>query len=180
MSGKIGPKNVGRIAEGIVANELEYRGFRVSYLDGRSRAQNADLIASNRGITWQVQVKGASQSSERWWVQYGFCTPEIVMARQPMFNRRDGAYKADIVCLVAVRSPNSYRCIVLKVLQAEEAARINIDRYYLGAKLDGSPRKAGKVWVALDATPREAVNEARKREREILLSGDDNWSAFTV
>jgi hypothetical protein len=33
-----------------------------------------------------------------------------------MFNlRREGFYKADIVVLVAVRSPREYRCIVLTV-----------------------------------------------------------------
>ena len=33
MSGSVNKSNVGRIAERIVSNELEYRGFRVSDLN---------------------------------------------------------------------------------------------------------------------------------------------------
>ena len=37
--------NVGRIAERIVSNELEFRGFRVSDLNKEGTSANADLLA---------------------------------------------------------------------------------------------------------------------------------------
>jgi len=43
--------NVGRIAERIVANELEAYGFRVSDLNKDGMAANADLVAISRGRT---------------------------------------------------------------------------------------------------------------------------------
>jgi hypothetical protein len=81
------------LAERIVANELKWRGFRVSDLNKDGLSPNADLIAAAHGKVWQVQVKGASNSEdERWRVQYGFCTSEIIERRVPMFNRWDGFY----------------------------------------------------------------------------------------
>jgi HJR/Mrr/RecB family endonuclease len=62
--------NVGRIAERIVSNELEYRGFRVSDLNKEGTAANADLLAARDGKTWQIQVKGTSGT----WFDYGYCT----------------------------------------------------------------------------------------------------------
>lgn len=56
----IGKSNVGGIAERIVANELEYRGFRVSDLNKEGVSANADLLAVKGGKGWQIQVKGAS------------------------------------------------------------------------------------------------------------------------
>jgi hypothetical protein len=41
---KIVQRNVGRIAERIVSNELEARGFRVSDLNSDGAAANADLL----------------------------------------------------------------------------------------------------------------------------------------
>ncbi len=120
--------NVGRIAERIVANELEWRGFKVSDLNKDGLSPNADLIAAAGGKTWQVQVKGATNSGDKWWAEYGFCTVEIMDGDAPMFNRRESFYKADIVVLVAVRSPREYRCIVLTTADAERAAQINRSR----------------------------------------------------
>src|SRR3984957_3986891 len=91
--------NVGRIAERIVSNELEYRGFRVSDLNSDGTAANADLLAVKSGKTWQIQVKGATQGPQdkRWWIQYGHGNPEIMRRTQPVFNRRTSFYTADIV-----------------------------------------------------------------------------------
>ena len=89
--------NVGRLAERIVANEPEWRGFKVSDLNKDGLSPNADLIAAARGKTWQVQVKGATNSSDKWWVEYGFCTAEIIDGNAPMFNRRESFYKDGVI-----------------------------------------------------------------------------------
>jgi Holliday junction resolvase len=139
--------NVGRLAERIVANELEWRGFRVTELNDSGLSPNADLIAAGQGRIWQVQVKGATNSSkEKWWVQYGHCTQEIINNKKlPMFNRHDSFYKADLVVLVAVRTPAEYRCIVLPVENAEQAVQLNIDRGFRKNTREGQPSKPGKV-----------------------------------
>ena len=74
----IGKKNVGRIAERIVSNELEARGFRVSDLNRDGVAANADLLAVHPDRVCQVQVKSAAnkkgegqKKDEPWWIQYG-------------------------------------------------------------------------------------------------------------
>jgi hypothetical protein len=45
----INKHNVGRIAERIVSNELEYRGFRVSDPNKEGTSANADLLAAKVG-----------------------------------------------------------------------------------------------------------------------------------
>jgi hypothetical protein len=47
-------ENVGRLAERIVANELEWRGFRVSDLNKDGLSPNVDLIAAGHGNVWQI------------------------------------------------------------------------------------------------------------------------------
>src|SRR5579863_179593 len=108
----IGPHNVARIAERIVANELEARGFRVSDLNKDGPAANADLVAISPSQRLLIQVKGSTNGpKDRWWVGYGYLTEEILARKGPMFNRRKSVYKADIVILVAVRSPTEYSCV---------------------------------------------------------------------
>jgi hypothetical protein len=178
----VSSKNVGRLSERIVANELEWRGYKVSDLNKDGLSPNADLLAARGGKTWQVQVKGATNASEKWWVEYGFCTVEIIERRAPMFNRRESFYKADIVVLVAVRSPREYRCVVLSAADAERAAQINLDRGYRTPTREGEKKKPHKVWVRLQPAPREDKRslEARKlleKERRILHrgEGDTAW-----
>jgi hypothetical protein len=106
--GSINRMNVGRIAERIVSNELEFHGFRVSDLNKEGLAANADLLAVKDGKPWQIQVKGAvNTKSKRWCVGYGFCLQEhIENEHMPVFNRHPGGfYKADIVVLVGSRYP---------------------------------------------------------------------------
>jgi len=57
---EINKGNVGRIAERIVANEVEWRGFQVSDLNKEVTAANADLLAAKSGKALQVQVKGST------------------------------------------------------------------------------------------------------------------------
>src|ERR1700733_7497215 len=107
---EINRHNVGRIAERIVSNELESRGFRVSDLNKEGTSANADLLATRDGKTWQIQVKGATEENG-WWFGYGYCTEAIIAGKGKeegrMFNRcsPDSFYKAEIVVLVSVKLP---------------------------------------------------------------------------
>ncbi len=183
----INKTNVGRIAERIVANELESRGFRVSDLNSDGLSANADLLASgavtDHAVTRQIQVKGATNSpnEKRWWVQYGYCTDEIIRdSANPMFNRRNSFYRADFVVLVAVRSVKDYRCFVLPVTEAENAAKINVDREYRTLKKGGEKKKPNKVWISLEPAPREdrRAEQAKQQlsaERAILKDHENAW-----
>ncbi len=172
--------NVGRIAERIVSNELEYRGFRVSDLNKEGTSANADLLAAKEGETWQIQVKGATED-HGWWFGYGHCNDATIAGQEGMFNRSqsDGFYKAEIVVLACVKLPKEYSCLILPVLIAERAAQINLDRAFRSLRIkDGKPKKPGKVWVYLDGPPnardpkRNALHEA---ERALLTPYRDNW-----
>lgn len=142
-------KNVGRIAERIAMNELEARGFHIIDLAYMSKTSiNVDFIASKGGDSFNVQVKGASNSAidprNRWGIQYGFCTDEVISKERTMFNgTSDAALQADIVVLLAVRSPSLYRAIVLPIAEAERAAQLNLDAYYRKPSRAGGRRKAG-------------------------------------
>jgi predicted AAA+ superfamily ATPase len=103
--------NVGRIAERIVANELEARGFRVSDVNKDRVETNVDLLAVKSGHRiLQIQVKGATNKPNgRWWIQYGHFSEGIIYDNDPIFNRAvDGFYTADVVICVAVKSPIDY------------------------------------------------------------------------
>jgi hypothetical protein len=175
---QISQGNVGRIAERIVANELEARGFRVSDLNSDSTAPNADLLAVSPDVTLQVQVKGsANADGEPWWVGYGYCTSPIIdkQNNETMFNRRSSFYKATHVVLVAVRSPKEYSCIVLPVDLAEQAAQLNLDRDYRTLTRNGERKKPNKVWVELEPRPNAQAQtiERCQNERGILASYRD-------
>ena len=166
------------IAERIVSNELEYRGFRVSDLNKEGTSANADLLAARDGKTWQIQVKGATEE-DGWWFGYGYCTDEVIGRVEPMFNRStSGFYKAQIVVMVCVKSQKEYKCLVLPVEVAEKAAQVNLDACFRGFKKDGTPHKAGKVWVSLDYVPkfRNATRRAKYDEEcKLLIDYLDNW-----
>lgn len=179
---QINQRNVGRIAERIVSNELEARGFRVSDLNSDGTAANADLLAVSPDQTLQIQVKGAAQKpNERWWVEYGYCTDAIISdPAEPMFNRRKTFYEAHIVVLVAVRSPREYSCVVLPIEKANAAVQLNLDRDYRTLRRDGQPKKPHKVWVSLERGPRDRKSDERMdRERDILNECRDErgWNA---
>jgi hypothetical protein len=181
---EINSKNVGRIAERIVASELEARGFRVSDLNSDGIAANADLIISGRGVTRQIQVKGAT-NGDRAWVQYGFCNDEIIKnSKSKMFNRRKSFYKADFVVLVGIRSVTDYRCVILPIREAEKAAQANLDREYRTPTLSGQERKPHKVWAWLDPAPLEHKRtpdtlKLVRKERAILSKYEGDWGVLT-
>ena len=159
----INSQNVGRIAERIVANEFEARGFRVSDLNKDGLTPNADLIAISPNRTLQIQVKGSTNRlNDRWWVGYGYLTEKILAGDEPMFNRRKSSvYKADIVVLVAVRSPTEYSCVVLPVDVAEEAVRLHLIGWTFKphiTRIEFEPSRRAR-------TPEK---EHLKKERELL------------
>jgi hypothetical protein len=174
-------RNVGRIAERIVANELEYRGFRLSDLNKEGISAKADLLAAKDGRIWQIQVKGATEGGEGWWFGYGHCNEEVIARQEPMFNKRhNGFYMAEVVVLVCVKSLKEYSCLVLPVDIAEEAAQLNLDRYFRTPKKNGEPHKPGKVWVVIDHIPKGTGAEAQElyeREFKLLRPYRDNWDA---
>lgn len=151
-SGGINKYNVGRIAERIVANELEFSGYRVSDLNRDGTAANADLLAAKDGETWQIQVKGATED-RGWWFGYGYCNNAVIDRNERMYNKHASFYRAQVVVLVSVKSPNEYDCVVLDVNTAEQAAQINLDREYRTKRKDGGPKMPGPVWISLDHIP---------------------------
>ena len=168
--------NVGRIAERIVSNELEYRGFRVSDLNKEGTSANADLLAAKNGETWQLQVKGRQRNG--WWVNYGFGTEEIIAGTKPVFNAASSFYKAQVVVLVSVKSPCEYCCVVLPVAEAERAAQLNLDHSYRNKKNDGSKKKPGKIWVSVRyiAKAKDACRlPLLEAEQDLLEPFIDNW-----
>jgi hypothetical protein len=179
---EISKGNVGRIAERIVANELEFRGFRVSDLNSDGTAANADLLAVSPSLTLQVQVKGAANVEGPWWVAYGFCTPEIIASpSETMFNRKSTFYSANLIVLVAVRSAKDYCCVVLPVAEAERLARLNIKREYWTK--DGKPKKPNRVWCALEPRPRAQASDARFAEERAFLTryrDEQGWDRLNV
>ena len=176
----INKNNVGRIAERIVANELAYRGFRVSDLNKEGTSENADLLAAKDGETWQIQVKGSTATEKSgWWVNYGYCDPDIIDRKKPVFNNsRSAFYKAQIVALVSVRSPTQYSCVVLPVKEAEKAAQLNLDYAYRTLKPDGSRKKPGKLYVSLGYIPKPrdaSKTPLLKAEQRLLKPHINNW-----
>ncbi|QEX18039.1 hypothetical protein FRZ44_33430 [Hypericibacter terrae] len=176
--GSISKQNVGKIAERIVANELEARGFRVTDLNTYGLAANADLLAAGHGRVWQIQVKGATNlEKERWRIQYGHCTVANIDGTEPMFNRHASFYTADTVALVAVRAPNCYCCVVLPVKEAEQAAQLNLNRYHRKRKLDGDARKPSKIWVYLERSLGERrADPLLDEERALLKKHKNAWA----
>jgi hypothetical protein len=111
-------------------------------------------------------------------VQYGYCDADSIAKKQPIFNRVASFYKADIVALVAVRTPNEYCCVLLPVDKAEEAVQLNLDRDYRTLTLKGAPRRPHKIWVYLDKTPRFRDQTRRPlfdQELNILNAYMNKW-----
>jgi hypothetical protein len=85
------------------------------------------------------------------------------------------------VGLPATRSPKEYCCLVLPVKIAEQAAQINIERGYRTPKLNGEPKKPGKVWVEIDRNPKARRSSALlDEERELLNRYRDKWEILLL
>ncbi|MFZ1075713.1 MAG: hypothetical protein WAN50_05060 [Minisyncoccia bacterium] len=170
--------SIGKIAERIVMNELESRGYRTTDLNKDGMSANSDILAAKNGKTWQIQVKGATNKiGARWWIQYGHSDSETISGREPVFNRKDSFYTAQYVAFVAVQSPSKYQCYILPIKTAEKAAQINLNRGYRKPKLDGGEKKPGKMWTVIEKSDRERVHDPLlEKERKILETGKDAWN----
>jgi hypothetical protein len=175
MIRRIGKQNVGRIAERIVANELEACGFLVRDLNLEGISANADLLAMKDGHVWQIQVKGSTYDERYpisgWWFQYGYCNEDhITDSTAEMFNRKKSPLKADYVAMVCVRSPSEYQYLLMPTDIAEKGAQINLNFGYRPKKQNGEPHKPGKVWVAfnLRKSKTEIIRDGLRREQELL------------
>ncbi len=170
--------NIGKIAERIVMNELEYHGYRATDLNKDGLSANSDILAVKNGKTWQIQVKGATnKAKDRWWIQYGHCNEKTINKESAIFNSKDSFYIADYVALVAIKKPSDYRVFIMPTEMAERAAQMNMDRYYRKPKVsDGGIRKPGKIWVNIEGTDRERQKDLLlDKEREILQSSENKW-----
>jgi hypothetical protein len=174
----INSKNVGRIAERIVSNELESRGFRVSDLNKEGTSANADLLTVKDGKTWQIQVKGATKGESGWWVNYGYAYQETIDGTKKLYNSVESFYRAQVVVLVSVESASEYKCIILPVDEAESAAQLSLDHSFRVPNRNGSKKKPGKLWAHVDyiAKVRDKSRlPALNAEQAILKKYIDNW-----
>jgi hypothetical protein len=178
---KIGNESIGRIAERIVANELEFNGFLVRDLNLEGISANVDLLAVKNGKIWQIQVKGSrfdSKFENGWWFHYGYCKEEHIHSKDKrMFNRVDNSFRADVVVLVCFKSPMDYQCLVLPVDIAEKAAQLNLDYAYRTKKKDGSDKKPSVVWMAFYVPERttDEKKQAIQREIDLIERFKDKW-----
>ncbi len=176
MVPKIGKQNVGKIAERIVANELESCGFLVRDLNLEGVSANADLLAIKDDQVWQIQVKGSSykensrENYNGWWFQYGYCTEEHISDKNAaMFNRAKGPLKANCVAMVCVRSPFEYAYLLLPVKTAEKGAQINLDYGFRPNKVNGEPHRPAKVTISFrEKHSIKRIQDGLKREQKLL------------
>ncbi len=115
-------------------------------------------------------------------VQLRICTEGIIGDhKSPMFNRSSTSsfYRADVVVLVCVRSPNEYKSLILPVKIAERASQMNLDREYRTKKKDGTSKRPYSVWVSLNDAPKRwdpRRVELLKEEQKFLKPYEDNWT----
>lgn len=167
-------QNICKIAERIVANELEARGFRVSDLNRDGNAPNVDLLAISHGNPLQVQVKGTpNHHPNNWRLGLGYCKQQnIDDPNAPMFNRhKDAFYKADFVVFVIVRSLREYRCFVLPIEMAEKAAQLHLDARWRTRKW--KPHGLRLELVPPNNTKKDRFDEERKLVTR--YEGDEGW-----
>jgi hypothetical protein len=106
-------------------------------------------------------------------------TPITVAKKKPVFNQVSGFYRAEIVVLVAVRTPTEYCCVVLPVAEAEKAAQINLERDYRTTTLKGTSRQPHIIQVWLDRIPKfkdPARSPLLAQELKILSAYRDKWN----
>lgn len=169
--------NIGKIAERIIMNEFESRGYRATDLNKDGLSANSDILVAKNGKTWQIQVKGATNKiKDRWWIQYGHCNEKTINKESAVFNSKDSFYKADYVAFVAIKSPSNYRIFIMPSKMAEQAAQLNLDRGYRTPKKDGGIKKPGKIWIEIEGTEKERKKDPlRNKEREILQKSENKW-----
>jgi len=135
---------VGDIGEAAVASKLKSLGWYVEDLNvERKNFPNCDLQVEKAGVTKLIQVKASTVYS---WISAGSVNPTVCNGG-PVFNRIENAPTADfIICISPAKPvskgamPNEWRYFVLPTEIADKLFRINIEAYFNGLKLDGTPR----------------------------------------
>lgn len=125
-----------------------------------------------------VRPRASAQvfAEHRW--NDGFSNEAIIDRRKLVFNSTSGFYRAQIVVLVSVKSPAEYQCLVLPVDKAEEAAQLNLDRSYRTLNADGSRKRPGPVWIALEyhPIPRDPAKvPSLKAEQDLVRPFRNKW-----
>ena len=136
--------SLGAIGENAVAEELRARGWDVINLNLRKHNYpNSDLEIRKDGLLLRIQVKVCSRYS---WISAGGVNPAMCEGG-PIFNRVLGYPAAEFILFLTPSTqvpkgtpPPAWRYFVLPVSVAETAFRVNIDAYFNGMKLDGTPR----------------------------------------
>jgi len=108
-------------------------------------------------------------------------TPRSSQGRSRCSIESPGAsYEANTVALVAVRTPNEYRVVILPVADAEAAAQINLNHAFRTLMLNGGTRSPdAKASVYLDRIPnvRDATRQPLlEDELKILRPYIDTWN----
>src|SRR5262249_7457823 len=109
------------------------------------------------------------------------CTPAIAARKDPVFNRHNSFYSADIVVLVAWSSPKDYRCIVLQTKDAEDAAQLSLDCDYRTLTRKGEEKTpTSMIYATLEPTPRHEqkppdIRSKLDKHRDILSRHEDAW-----
>lgn len=137
-------RKVGEIGEIAVASKLESLGWSVEDLNvERRNYPNCDLRVQKEGVMKLIQVKASTVYS---WISAGSVNPTVCNGG-PVFNRIENAPKADfIICISPIEStakgtiPKEWRYFVFPAETASTLFRININAYFNGVKLDGTPR----------------------------------------
>ena len=135
---------IGSIGEAAAAEELRAHGWDVIDLNhNKSNFPNCDLEARKGDLLLRIQVKVCSVYS---WISAGGVSPAVCDGG-PIFNRVRGYPAAEFVLFLTPSAPApkgtqppAWRYFVMPVSAAEAAFRINIDAYFNGMKLDGTPR----------------------------------------
>lgn len=136
--------DLGAIGESAATKELQVRGWDVDNLNHNKRNfPNCDLQARKGDWLWRIQVKVCTVYS---WISAGSVNTAICEGG-PIFNRVSGYPHAEFILCLTPSAPVSrgalpavWRYFVLPVSFAEAAFRVNIDAYFNGVKLDGTPR----------------------------------------
>ena len=136
--------SLGALGEDAAAEELRARGWDVINLNhNKHNYPNCDLEVRKDGLLLRIQVKVCSVYS---WVSAGGVNP-VMCGGGPIFNRVLGYPAAEFILFLTPSAPvpkgtppPAWRYFILPVSVAETLFRININAYFNGMKLDGTPR----------------------------------------
>jgi hypothetical protein len=136
--------SLGAIGEAAATQELQARGWLVNNLNSKKQNfPNCDLEIHKVGLVLRLQVKACSVYS---WISAGGVNP-VICDGGPIFNRVASYPASEFIIFLTPSSPiqkgaspSNWRYFVMPAAVAEAAFRVNINAYFNGVKLDGTPR----------------------------------------